>query len=803
MLKNYLKIAFRHLLHNRLYSVINIVGLAAGITCMLLAILYWRDEHHFDSFHANNPNLYRITTTLIENKGSNMVTVGGTGQVQGPAFKEAVPEVKSFVRILGGDIYSNVISESKTLSLQPLFVDENFLAVFTFTVLRGNPKTALREAGSVVLTERTAKKFFNSIDVVGKPLKMDADPSFQKLGKPMIITGVVKDPPANSSLQFDLLFSYQFMRLSFEDTNWLNAYMGTFVVLEPGADIKRTTQKFNQVYAQHAKEQLTENLKTYGYDPKISYGLQPITAIHLNPLMRTTGNAEGGVINGSNPVYSWMFMGIAFFILVMAGINFINISIAGSLKRAKEVGIRKITGGSRRQIIFQFLNESGILCMIAFMLSILLVNIVLPFFNTVAGKQLFFFEVLDKQLLFYFLAMLVSIILLSGLYPAYILSHFKPSRVLYNRQKLSGRNLFGSSLVVVQFSLAVFLLTATVIYYNQMDFIRTKDLGYNPSNIIRTGVYGDRDYKSTISFLKNEFSKEPSIKIVSFGSDAQHEDVYVNNKSFKTAWKNIDENFLPVMEVPLKTGSNFSGGDNYGAIVNEAFVKAAGLLHPIGASIKINRYYDSTERTITGVVKDFHIGSLHQRIQPMAMYMKEWPDGDVWVKFEKVKQKQAMASVEKIFKKAMPESIYQYDFLDELNARDYLKEQKWQQIIYAATIVSFIICCLGLFGLAHLSTYQRIKEIGIRKVLGAGAGSIVALLSKDFLKLVIIAAVIASPVAWYVMNQWLKNFAYRVNIGWTVFLFSISVAVLIAFVTIGLQTLKAAMGNPVKSLRTE
>jgi putative ABC transport system permease protein len=803
MLKNYFKIAFRHLLHNRLYSIINITGLAAGITCMLLAILYWRDEHSFDSFHANNPNLYRITTTLIENKGSNEVTIGGTGQVQGPAFKEAVPEVKSYVRILGGDIYSDVISESKTLHLQPLYVDENFLAVFTFPVLRGNPATALHEAGSVVLTEKTAKRFFNSIDVVGKTLKMDADPSFEKLGKSMIISAVVKDPPANSSLQFDLLFSYQFIRLSFEDTNWLNAYMGTFVVVESGADIKHTEQKFDLVYAQHAKEQLAENFKTYGYDPGISYGLQPITAIHLNPLIRSTGNAEDGIINGSNPVYSWMFMGIAFFILLMAGINFINISIACSLKRAKEVGIRKITGGNRRQIIFQFLNESGILCMIAFLLSVLFVNMALPFFNEVAGKQLHFFDALDIKLLFYFLALLGCIILLSGLYPAYMLSHFKPSRVLYNKQKLSGSNLFGSGLVVVQFALAVFLLTATVIYYNQMDYIRTKDLGYNPNNIIRTAVNGDRDYKSTLSFLKNELSKEPSIKMVSFGSDPRNEDVYVNNKSFKTAWKNIDENFLPVMEIPFKAGSNFSSGEKNGAIVNESFVKAAGLLHPVGTRIKINRYWDSTEKTITGVVKDFHFGSLHQRILPMAMYMNEWPDGGLWIKFEKAKQKEAITTVEKIFKKAMPESVYQYDFLDELNARDYVKEKKWQQIIYTATIISFIICCLGLFGLAHLSTYQRIKEIGIRKVLGAGAGNIIALLSRDFLKLVLVAAVIAAPVAWYVMNKWLRHFAYRVNIGWTVFVFTITVAVLIAFTTISLHTLKAAMANPVESLRTE
>jgi putative ABC transport system permease protein len=343
----FLKISFRHLWKDRLYAVINIVGLATGITCILLAVLYWKDERSFDSFHKNNANLYRVTTTLVENKGGNAETIGGTGQVQGSAFKHEVPEVKSYVRILGGDIYSDVAAENKSLHLQPLFVDDNFFDVFTFHLLRGNPKTVLSDISSVVITESTAKKFFNSIDVVGKLLRMDADPSFEKLGKPLIISGVVADPPKNSSLQFDALFTFKFMHLSFEDENWLNAYLGTFVVLHPNADIHLAEQKFNKIYAFHSKEQLAENFKTYGldYDPQISYGLQPMTDIHLNPLQRTGGNAEGGIINGSSPVFSYMFIGIALFILLMASINFINISIANSLKRAKEVGVRKIAGG--------------------------------------------------------------------------------------------------------------------------------------------------------------------------------------------------------------------------------------------------------------------------------------------------------------------------------------------------------------------------------------------------------------------------------------------------------------------------
>jgi putative ABC transport system permease protein len=455
----------------------------------------------------------------------------------------------------------------------------------------------------------------------------------------------------------------------------------------------------------------------------------------------------------------------------------------------------------------QFLNESAILCFIAFLLSIVLMNISLSLFNSLAGKQILFSEAIDAKLFVYFIIVLAVIILLTGFYPAYVLSGFKPSGVLYKKQKLSARNLFGRSLVVFQFSLAVFLLIATIVYYDQMDFIRTKDLGYNPNQVIRTAVYGDRDYKNVISFLKNELAKEPSVKMVSFGSDGRSEDFQVNGRTFKGLNKNIDENFLSVLEIPLKTGRNLSPSFptdiKEGAIVNEAFVKASGMQDPIGKSIKINRYYDSAIKIIRGVVKDFHFGSLRESIKPMLMYASELPDGGMWVKFEKSKQKEAMAALERIYKRAMPNAVYQYDFLDELNARQYFQEQRWQKVISIVTILSFIICCLGLFGLAHLATNQRIKEIGIRKVLGASVSQIVALLSGDFLKLVMIAFVIAAPVAWMVVNKWLQDFAYRIHISWIIFLTTGFVVVLIALLTISFQAVRAAIANPVKSLRTE
>ena len=802
-----LKISWRHLWHSRLYTVINVVGLATGITCILLAVLYWKFEHSFDTFHLNNPHLYRITTTLTENKNSEPVTVGATGQVQGPAFQAGIPEIKKFVRVMGGDIYNTVSSGVKSFSLQPLFVDSSFFEVFTFRLLHGDPKTALRDVNAVVITESTARKFFNSTEAVGKFLQLDADPSYQKLGKPLIVSGVVEDPPENSSLQFDLLFSFKFMHLSFDDNNWLNAYLGTFVVLHPQASMLSVQKKFKEVYTLHAKEQLSENIRSYGYNPNIQYGLQPITDIHLNPLMRTTGNAEAGVINASNPVYSYMFAGISLFILLMAAINFINISIANSLARSKEVGVRKIAGGSRTQIILQFLHESSILCVAAFLLSLVFMNLSLPLFNDLTGRRFAFSELADARLLFSFLSILAGIILVTGVYPAYVLSKFKPSEVLYNKQKLSGRNIFGKSLVVLQFSLTIFLLIATVVYHNQMDYIRTKDLGYNPDQVLRLSISGNRDYKQVIGIFDHELAKEPSITAVSFGNDGNPEDMYVNDRVFKAAYKLVDEKFLPTLEIPLKAGQNFStaspADQKDGVIVNEAFVKAAGLQHPIGVPVKVNRYYDSSLKTITGVVKDFHFGSLRERIAPMVMYMRDWPDGGIWIKFEKTKQKEAIAAIERVYRTVMPTAIFDYHFLDELNAKQYVQEQRWNKVISIATTLSFIICSLGLFGLAHLSTARRTKEIGIRKVLGATSSQIAALLSFDFLKLVSVAFVIGAPVSSLVMNKWLQDFAYRTNISWIVFVIAGSLSILIAVITVSLQAVKAAIANPVESLRSE
>lgn len=790
MFINYFKIAFRHHRQHKLYILINVCGLALGITAILLAVLYMKDEHSFDAFHENNPHLYRVTTTVTPADNIPQLT-GNTGQLQGPAFKAQVPEIVDYSRIMGGDIYGDIIADNKVLKQQLLFADESFFKVFTFPLIKGDPATALHDMGSAVITESTALKYFNRTDVVGQMLRMDADPSARMLGKPLVISGVVKDPPLHSSVQFDVLLPFRFLQLSFNDTDWFNTYLSTFVVLRPDATLSAVSSKLNRVQSTYAA----------AGKPAMAFGLQPITDIHLHPLYNGEGSREGGVINGSNPVFSYIFLGIAVFILLMAGINFINITLAGSLKRIKEVGVRKINGSSSRQIIAQFLVESGLLCGLAFILAFLLAVAVLPLFNTLAGKAITLSAVFNGELLLYCAALLSVIVLLTGAYPAYVLADFSALQAFSGKRHLFGRQLLGRVLIVTQFSLAVFFMIVTLLFYRQMDYVRTKDLGYRPQQVVVTHISGDRDLHPVQELLKSELSKEPGISVVSFGGERGGTSaVQLPGKQIAAVHRVIDNNYLAAMGISLKEGGNFTAALSNGAIVNEAFVKAAGIKHPIGTRIHTDEYFDKETRMITGVVKDFHTGSLRERITPLVMIQHPTYGGAVWLKLDKQRQPAALAALAAAYKKALPETAFTYQFLDELNAREYVQEQRWKKIIYIAALLSVAICCSGLFGLAHIATQQRIREIGIRKILGAGMSDIVVLFSGDFMKLVLIAFLLASPVAWAVMHNWLQGFAYRVNISSWIFIVAGSFAVLLTLTTVALQVMRAVAANPTKNI---
>ncbi len=798
--------AIRHLVRQKTYTLLNAIGLATGLVCMLLAVLYWKDEHSFNHFHEKSAQLYRITTTVTDRETGRLVRSGGTRQAHGPAFRAAIPELEAVTRLLGGDIKGDIRHEDRALKLQMLFADDNFFQSFTFPLLQGDPNSCLKELNSIVLSEEAALKFFGTTNALGRLLHLDADPSAEKLGKqPMIVTGVAKSLPPQSSIQFEALLPMRFMQLSFEDKTWVGGYLGTFVVLSNGADIQGITQKMDDIFYQNASAEIQDA----GYDPKIKHGLQNIADVHLEPLdgVENAWN-ECGVVNGSRPIYAQLFLGIAFFILLLASINFVNISIATSLSRAKEVGIRKLNGSSRSSIFGQFLGESALLCGMAYALALFGLFMVLPVFNVLADKKISLSGAIDWKLLTGFALVFFINVSLAGIYPAWQLSAFKPVETLYNRSRPARQLLLGKILVVVQFSLAFLLAVATTVFYAQMRFVQNKDLGYEAAYVIRTNINGDQDYEPIRQFLKNETARHSCFEGISFGCEfgnTRKESVLHNGQTVNAVYQSVDPNFLPLMNIALRSGHHFSAPNSREVLVNETFVRDAGLQNPIGATVKIHPDYSDGPMpyTIVGVVADFHFESLHKPIQPLALYQQNWRNSGIWLKINREKSAEGLATFEKIYRQAMPGSVYEYQFISDLNAREYAREQRWQSMVGIAAVLALLICGLGLFGLSHLNAVQRTKEIGIRKTLGASVAGITRLLTKDFLTLVLLAILIASPLACYVMQKWLSNFAYRVDLQWWMFVGAGALALLVAFLTVGAQSVRAALANPAHSLKSE
>jgi len=803
MLKSTMKFIFRNLWKNRLYSSIKIAGLTIGMACTLLAILFVNDENSYDKFHEKASRLYRITTSNNNRLREKNGIMGATGQVQGPAFKASIPEIQEYTRIMAG-LSTNFIGDHKPLLVNFVYADENFFKVFSFPLLYGNPSNVLRGLNSVVLTEETARRFFGKTDVVGKIIKLEEGHGTATF----LITGVAKTISTHSSIQFEAVLPFSYLQTMFPDRAWLNSYLSTFVLLQPQADIKKVENKFAEIFRNEAGDQLkNENM----LPSQVRYGLQPITGIHLNIFERGSNPiiGRGNLNEASSATYSYLLMGIAVFILIMACVNFLNLSIAGSLTRSKEIGIRKISGGTRSQIVWQFLIDASILCSISYILSIILVTAVLPVFNQLSQKNISISFPTDMVFFLYGLMLMSICIIMVGLYPAIKLSLFNVAEVLYDRQKLNGKNIFTKSLIVLQFTLAVSLVIVTIIYYRQMIFISQNDLGYNASGIIECHLPVFRNINQhTINVLRNELIGEPSINQMANG-DMVPGDEYkfrVNGSEIKVNRNNIDQFFLSMLEVPLKEGRNFSSSFNSDSarsvIVNETFVKEAGLKNPIGQQIIMtNGLGVNHSKTIVGVVKDFHYASLKEKINPLVL--ERGQSEYIWIKLQKGKIPEALSAVQRIFRKTFPEYYNQYAFVEEDIKGQYANEQRWKQIISYASILAVIICCIGLFGLAHFETIKRTKEIGIRKVLGASAANISRLLSKDFLQLVLLAIIIASPIAWYAMNAWLQNFSYRIHISWLDFIIAAVIAFAVALITVSSQAFKTAIANPVKSLRTE
>lgn len=797
MFTNFFKTTFRNLRNNKVYSFINIAGLTLGMACAMLILLYVNDEVSYDAFQKNTSVLYRINRQITRPNGS-MDKSGYTGYLQGPRFAANIPEVKAFVRYQQGEMN---IQKGVDIRAQEVFLaDTNFFSVFSFPLIAGNGHTALQQPNSVVITEDMAKREFGTTDAIGKLIMFKDGDNFS----PYEVTAVAKNCPQNSSIQFDVIMP---LKVSKEDAgnneNWFNSFLNTFVVLTPQADAKLTSDKMQRFFLTDAAETIKAIQQHYNIkDIGMSFYLQPFGAIHLSQ----DAAAETPLVNASNPVYSYILSGIAVFILLIACINFINLTVARSVKRAKEIGIRKVVGSSRGQLMVQFLGESFAFCLAAFALSIVVVELVLPVFNQVCHKSLSLAYLLDVKLVSGCVLLLMATSLLAGLHSAMVLSSYQPVQTLYARFNLTGKGYLQKCLVVFQFALASFLIIATFSIFLQFDYLTTQPLGYDDENIVTVEKAG-LTQKEAALFRQSLLRHADIIDAAPKNSGYSGNTLKVNGDSpINIISQAVDTSYLSILKIPIVQGRNFSSqfpsDSTKSVLVNESFVEQAGWESPIGEQIS---NYDNNEKvTVIGVVKNYHFKPLTHAVEPELFTMSPQNNyGMMYIKIRPGSEAQSLAFIQQTFRQLFPLDAYAYNFLDRKNAAAYETEARWKQIILLSALLTIFISCVGLFGLSVLSAEKRTKEIGIREVLGASVSSIVSILSADFLKLMIISLVISVPLAWLATDSWLQHYPYRITLSGWLFASAAFLVMLIGLFTVSFQSIKAAVANPVQSLKTE
>ena len=791
MFKNYLKIALRVIKRHKGYSFINITGLATGIACCLLILIWIRHELSYDRFHEKGEQIFKVTIESHRSDG-RIEPFSDTQFPLAPALKERYSDIKNSTRIFKAKALirhgSQAFNEDGFC-----FTDPSLIEMFTFPLVSGNPETALSEANSIVITEDMAQKYFGNKDPIGKIMSVNVKRDF-------IVTGVMKKMPANSHIQFDFLVPIGILenlgreRLRQEwDASGLNSWGATYV--------------HTYVLLQESSSYLDVEQKISGFLKEVKSGtrwmlrMQPLFQIYMFP------------INGSNTVVKYLiiFAIIAFFILMIACINFMNLTTAYSSKRAKEIGMRKVVGAQKGDIIKQFFGESLMLSLVSSGVAVLLVFLFLPAFNTLSGKQLSFTDSFDLTLLLELLGITVLTGCLSAIYPALFLSSFRTIGII--KGSLSSgfkKPLFRRTLVVSQFSLSIIFIIGTVVVYSQLEYIRRKDLGYNKENLIYLPLQGE--IQNRCQLLKNEMVQSPNVMNVtasnvlpSFldtgaggldweGKDPKLDAVY--------NYASVDFDFIETFRIEMAQGRNFSREDISDAsnfILNETAIKEMGLNDPVGK--RFNMW--GIEGKIIGVVKDFNFRPLHTGIEPLILTPKAMPYTYIIIRILSENYASAIKYLEGVWTRINPEYPFDYHFLDEDFDRLYWDEQRLAKIFGYFTCLAIFIACLSLYGLVALIAEQKTKEIGIRKVLGASIIGITAMLSKEFAKWVLLANVIAWPVAYFVMHMWLQNFAYRTSLRLWTFILSAGLALIIAMLTISYQSIKTATANPIDSLRYE
>lgn len=794
MIKNYFKIALRNLWKHKVFSFINVTGLSIGITACFFIFMYVGFELSYDNMHSKADRIYRLVTDI--KTPTETINTGVTAWPFAPNIKADFPEVESFVRISGGSFLvrrGNVKFQEE----RSAFADSSFFKVFDFKLIKGDPKTALSEIATIVFSESAAKKYFGNTDPVGQTVLLTGD------AIPAKVTGVMKDIPENSQIKADMLISMVSLTQKFNkglDNQWGNFGASSYLLLKPGTNPKRLEAQLPAFLerrngAEEKKQQMFYKLL-----------LEPLKSVYLRSTR--SGQESGSITN----VY--VFAIVAIFILLIACVNFVNLTTARSVERAKEVGIRKVVGAERSQLARQFIGESVILCLIAFLLTIVLSVLFLPLFNQLAGKTIsagIFSNWYYITLLF---VTSVGIGLIAGLYPALVLSAFKPVLVLKGRFSSGNKgNALRKTLVIAQFTISIALIIGTIVVYTQMSFMQNRDLGFAKDQMLILDTNGDpagTALKEAIASIPGVKSTAKSSSVPGGGNPGAYSEI--ENKKGDLQIANLDLYFVDwdyvnQFKIKMVAGRAFSrefGTDTAQAmLLNEAAVKLFGYSSPQQA---IGRRFKQwgREGKIVGVMKDFHFRSLQEVIKPLSMRIELKNLSLISVKMSSQNTPATLAAIENKWKTFIPKRPFNYYFLDEFFDRQYRAEQRFGKLFLNFAVLAIFISCLGLLGLASYSTLQRTREIGIRKVLGATVPGIVKLLSKDFLVLVAISFLVASPIAGLFMHYyWLKGFAYRIDLSWWIFAIAGILALVIALGTISFQAIRAATSNPVKSLRSE
>ncbi len=805
MIKNYFKIAWRNITKHKGYSAINILGLAIGIAACLLILQYVSFELSYENFHANKERIYRVQQDRYDNGKLSTQWAAGAYAV-GNSFKDAIPEIEDYVKLVPD---KQVIAEkdNQPVKLEKVFfASGSFFKIFSYTLLEGNADSALTKPFTAALSESSAKKIFGTTDVVGKALKLNRNSNY-------IITGVYKDAPGNTQLKPDILLSYgTFVKMVGPDNNpdaaWTWDGCLTYLLLRTGVDPATVEKKFVPVVKKATEEELKK------MNASVTYLLQPLTDIHLNShyFMEPLPNVDGKTV--------YLLLGIALFIIIIAWVNYINLATARAISRAKEVGIRKVIGSQRKQLIFQFLSESALLNGVAVLLAVIIVLVAIPGFNALSGQQISFSLFANGSFWAGLAALFFFGVFFSGMYPAFVLSSFRPIEVLKGKMTSTSKGAYlRKGLVVFQFAASLFLLIGTFIVYGQIQFMRQQSLGLNVEQtlvVTHPTVVTDSTYDGNMAALKQHLLQQPSVKSVAISTSIPGEAVGWNAGGIKLVGADestqkqyrvigVDYDYIKAYGLKIIAGRAFSkdfGTDDKAVIFNRKGLEQLGFNKPEEAlGKKIDFWGD--QYTIAGVTENFHQQSLRESYEPLILRLLPDIRGYLSVKTNTQNATAVIAAVKSEWNQFFPGNVFDYFFLDDHFDKQYKADQRFGQVFGLFTALAILVACLGLSGLASFTTLQRTKEIGIRKVLGASVASILQLLYKEFALLLLMAFFIAAPLAWISTANWLHGYAFRINMQWYYFAVPFIAIISIALITVSFQSIKAAIANPVKSLRTE